>query len=128
MMTRPRFGHAMVALDPFHTLVMSGGDSSGALRCMELFNGPFLYSCPLSHCLHFGRIQFNPVRLSDGSFLVAGGFHDAPALQGRTPELVSASGVTLLRPIGEQQPTMEVKALHNGMALAIGFYSTHHLK
>jgi len=127
-MTRPRYGHAMVALDPVHALIMSGGDSLGARTCMELFAGLQLRSCPLPHRLHFGRIKFNPVMLSDGSLLVAGGFFDAPAQPGRTPEVVSASGVTLLRPIGEQQPTMEIQALHGGMALAIGYSTTHHLK
>ena len=127
-MTRPRFGHAMIGLDAYRALVLSGADQNGNLRDMEVFDGLQLRSYPLPFRLHVGRFRFDPVVLADGSILVAGGRFNAPSFMGRIPEVLTAAGSTLLRPIGELHPKVDIQALKGGGAMAFGFSTVHHLK
>jgi len=127
-MTRPRCGHAMIGLDAYRALILSGADQNGNLRDMEFFDGLQLRSYPLPHRLHIGRFRFNPVVLADGSILVAGGRFSGPPIMSRIAEVLTATGSTLLRPIGELHPKVEVQALKGGSAMAYGLSTVHHLK
>ena len=127
-MLHPRNGHAMALLDPFRALILSGENNAGARRDMELFDGLLLRSLPLSFQLHFARVNFNPVVLADGAILIAGGATGSLAYPDRVPEILSPTGVTLLRPINEPQPTLFIQGLKNGGVMAYGTTSVHHLQ
>lgn len=127
-MNAPRYGHAMVALDSARALVISGGDGTGARRDVELFDGPAQRAWTLPVSLYLGRVRFDPVVLADGSILVAGGGESGPTFPDRTPEVLSAAGATLLRPIGAMQPAVAIQPLAGGGAMAFDCSSVHHLR
>jgi len=127
-MARPRSEHAVVALDPVRVLVIAGRDRNSVLRDLEVFDARIPGSFPLPFQLRVRRARFQPVVLADGSILIAGGSNDSAAEPGRTPELITGAGVTLLRPIGERYERVAIQPLAGGGALAFGFYATHHLK
>jgi len=126
-MARPRQGHAMIALDATHLLILGGGPSSGS-RDLELFSGVARRSSLLPIQLHEPRSGFHPVVLADGSILVAGGDAGPNGDFRRTPEILTGSGSTLLRPIPEMAGSLVLQETAGRGAIAIGAAGVYDLK
>ena len=126
-MVRPRYGHALVALDAYRALVIGGTDGANQPKELAFFDGLLRQAFSLPWRLYFARVHFTPVRLPDGSIVVAGGLNDATVSPARTPELITAQGVSLLRPISELQTGVVLQPIPAG-AVAWGAFTTHHLK
>lgn len=112
-----RYDHAALAVDPFRVVLIGGVDAAGSRRDLELFDGIARTSTSLPVRMHVGRSRIRPVVQPGGSILLAGGVYD---LGGRTPEILSAAGSTLLRPIPEEAFSVEVLAPAGGSVFALG--------
>lgn len=127
-LTTPRAGHAMVRLDASHALVLGGGPTSQGSADLEVFDAFTGKSVLLPLRMAVARYRFGVVTLADGSLLIAGGNSYAAALPGRTPEIVTVFGSTVLRPIPEFSPLIELQALASGGVIAIGGGATFDLQ
>jgi len=119
-MLKPREGHALVALGSGQILIIGGNDGTyqGAYRDIEMFDGNRGVSSPFPFQMRFGRDCFEPARLADGTILLC---------SGGTPELLTPTGITLLRPIPDSPLGMAVHPMQGG-AVAIGEHWISHLK
>ena len=127
-LTTPRAGHSMVRLDTSHVLLLGGGPTqqgSPDLEVFDVFTGTSLL-LPLGMAVP--RYRFGVVTLADGSLLIAGGNTREAAYPGRTPEILTVSGSTVLRPIPEFSPLIELQPLASGGVIAIGGGATFDLK
>jgi len=126
-MARPRHNHAMIALDATHLLILGGGAGSDQ-RDLELFSAVARRSWRLPLQLHRPRAAIHPVVLADGSILVAGGEALPSGDFRRTPEILTASGSTLLRPIPEMSGSLVLQGTASGGAIAIGAAGVYDLQ
>jgi len=119
-MLRPRQAHALVAIGGGQILIIGGNNGSyqGAYRDIEVFDGNRGLSSPFPFQMRFGRQAFEPARLADGTILL---------WSGGPPELLTPTGITLLRPIPDSPLGMAVHPMKGG-AVAIGEHWISHLK
>jgi hypothetical protein len=126
----PRSGHAMIRLDATHALILGGGTTAAAAREIEVFSGltRTAHLLPPPFRMHLPRSGFEAVMRPDGSIVVAGSLYFTYPNPGRTPELLTAAGSTLLRPMAEPGEYVGLHPLPNGGVLALGQSRDHYLQ
>jgi hypothetical protein len=127
---RPRSGHVMLPLGATHALILGGGTTLDECREIEVFSGldQKAYLLPPPYRLHQPRSGFEAVARPDGSIVVAGSLYFTYPNPGRTPELLTAAGSTLLRPVAEPDEYVMLHPLQNGGVLALGQVREHYLQ
>jgi len=122
---RARTGHAMVAVDATHFLVIGGSSGGRAIADVELFDAATATSVVLPVRLHAPRENFAAVLRPDGSVLVAGGTDPAGSTPGRTPELLTAAGSTPLRQLRTLYGQVTALPLPGGRMIVFGLQTVH---
>lgn len=127
-LTAPRAGHVMVRLGVSHALVLGGGATQQGSRDLELFDVFNGQAALLPLKLAVARYRFGVAPLADGSLLIGGGNTYDAAYPGRTMEILTPQGPTVLRPIPAYSPRIDLQPLAGGAALAIGAGATYDFK
>ncbi len=115
-MRRPRYWHAMVALDSTTAVILCGTDGKNVFADTELFFGALKQSVTLPYRFGFGRAYPQAMQLGDGSILVAGGHYDQILWPDRQPELWTLSGILPLRPIQSPEWGTVIQPVPGGVA------------
>jgi hypothetical protein len=127
-LTAPRAGHVMLPLGPTHALVIGGGATRKGGRDIEVFDALTGRSVRLPQKLAVARYRFGVAPLASGGWLVAGGNTWEAAYPGRTAEILTPLGATVLRPIPAFSTGVDLQPLHAGGVLAIGAGTTYDLR
>lgn len=115
-MQRPRYWHAMVALDSTTAVILCGTDGKNVFNDTELFFGALNRSVALPYRFGFGRANPQAMQLGDGSILVAGGHHDQILWPDRQPEVWTPNGIISLRPIQSPEWGTVIQPIPGGAA------------
>ena len=129
-MVRPRTGHVMLPAGATDALILGGGTTVSEACEIEVFSGLLRTAqvLPPPYRLHQPRSGFEATVRPDGSIVVAGSLYFTYPNPGRTPELLTASGSILLRPMAEPDEYVMLHPLLNGGVLALGQVREHYLQ
>jgi len=127
-MTRPRLGHAMMALDSRYVII-SGGMDSGLRHFddIEIFDTVTGAATRLPQRLRVGRSDHLMVPRPSGEILVCGGF-SFHADASRVAERLTVAGSIPVRPVPNEEPAVSFKAGKTGSVLGWGGTAMHYLK